>query len=96
MAGYQSFSRLAWSGESTEFEARLISRLGVMFFVTRRGAICARFVCFIRGLLTDAGGDAPTRARRALEAWLTPDEQEGAALVPVRVHIITRRAVDGE
>jgi SAM-dependent methyltransferase len=45
-------------------------------------------------LLSNAGGDAPTRARRALAARFTPYEQEGAVLMPARVHIITGRAVE--
>jgi len=45
-------------------------------------------------LLSDAGGDAPTRAHRALAARFTPYEQEGAVLMPARVHIIAGRAVE--
>jgi SAM-dependent methyltransferase len=45
-------------------------------------------------LLSNAGGDAPIRARRALAARFTPYEQEGAVLMPARVHIITGRAVE--
>jgi SAM-dependent methyltransferase len=45
-------------------------------------------------LLSNAGGDAPTRARRALTARFTPYEQEGAVLMPARVHIIAGRAVE--
>jgi hypothetical protein len=43
-------------------------------------------------LLSNAGGDAPTRARRALAARFTPYEQEGTVLMPARIHIITGRA----
>ncbi len=43
-------------------------------------------------LLSNAGGDAPNRARRALAARFTPYEQEGVVLMPARVHIITGRA----
>lgn len=43
-------------------------------------------------LLSNAGGDAPTRARRALAARFAPYEQEGVVLMPARVHIITGRA----
>ena len=45
-------------------------------------------------LLSEAGGDAPTRARRALAARFTPYEQQGAVLMPARVHIITGRALE--
>jgi SAM-dependent methyltransferase len=45
-------------------------------------------------LLSNAGGDTPTRARRALAARFVPYEQEGAVLMPARVHIITGRAVE--
>jgi SAM-dependent methyltransferase len=45
-------------------------------------------------LLASAGGDAPTRARRALAARFTHYEQEGAVLMPARVHIITGRAAE--
>lgn len=45
-------------------------------------------------LLSHAGGDAPTRARRALAARFTPYEQEGVVLMPARVHIVTGRAVE--
>lgn len=44
-------------------------------------------------LLSDAGGDAPNRARRALAARFTPHEREGIVLMPARIHIITGRAV---
>jgi SAM-dependent methyltransferase len=43
-------------------------------------------------LLSTAGGDAPTRAQRALAARFTPYEREGAVLMPARVHILTGRA----
>jgi hypothetical protein len=43
-------------------------------------------------LLSNAGGDAPTRARHALAARFTPYEHEGAVLIPARVHIIAGRA----
>jgi SAM-dependent methyltransferase len=45
-------------------------------------------------LLSNAGGDAATRALRALAARFTPYEQAGAILMPARVHIITGRAVE--
>jgi SAM-dependent methyltransferase len=45
-------------------------------------------------LLSNAGGDAATRALRALAVRFTPYEQEGAVLMPARVHIITGRAVE--
>ena len=45
-------------------------------------------------LLSNAGGDAPTRARRALAARFTAYEQEGTVLMPARVHIITGRVAD--
>jgi SAM-dependent methyltransferase len=44
--------------------------------------------------LSSAGGDAPARARRALAARFAPYEQEGAVLMPARVHIVTGRAVE--
>jgi SAM-dependent methyltransferase len=43
-------------------------------------------------LLVNAGGEAPSRARRALTARFAPHEREGAVLMPARVHIITGRA----
>jgi SAM-dependent methyltransferase len=43
-------------------------------------------------LLSKAGGDAATRARRALTARFAPYEQKGAVLMPARVHIIAGRA----
>jgi SAM-dependent methyltransferase len=45
-------------------------------------------------LLSNARGDAPARACRALAARFTPYEQEGAVVMPARVHIITGRAVE--
>ena len=42
--------------------------------------------------LSDAGGDAPMRAVRALAARFAPYEQAGAVLMPARVHIVTGRA----
>jgi len=45
-------------------------------------------------LLSNAGGDAPTRAHRALTARFAPHEQAGAVLMPARVHIITGRVVE--
>jgi SAM-dependent methyltransferase len=43
-------------------------------------------------LLSNAGGDAPPRAQRALTARFTAYEHEGAVLIPARVHIITGRS----
>ncbi|MEO8484308.1 MAG: class I SAM-dependent methyltransferase [Acidobacteriota bacterium] len=51
----------------------------------------ASFASFAE-LLSHAGGDAPSRARRALATRFTPYEQEGAVLMPARVHIIAGRA----
>jgi SAM-dependent methyltransferase len=45
-------------------------------------------------LLSDAGGDAPSRAHRALTARFSPYQQEGAVIMPARVHIITGRAIE--
>jgi SAM-dependent methyltransferase len=45
-------------------------------------------------LLSEAGGDAPTRARRALTARFTAYEHEGAVLMPARIHIVAGRAVE--
>lgn len=47
-------------------------------------------------LLSNAGGDAPTRAHRALATRFTPYEQRGAVMMPARVHIITGRAVPSD
>jgi SAM-dependent methyltransferase len=43
-------------------------------------------------LLSNAGGDAPARARRSLAARFAPYEQGGVVLMPARVHIVTGRA----
>jgi SAM-dependent methyltransferase len=43
-------------------------------------------------LLSNAGGDAPARVRRALAARFIPYEREGAVLMPARVHIVTGRS----
>ena len=45
-------------------------------------------------LLSNAGGDAPAKARGALAARFTPYEQDGVVLMPARVHIITGQAVE--
>jgi SAM-dependent methyltransferase len=45
-------------------------------------------------LLSNAGGDAPAKARGALAARFTSYEQEGAVLMPARVHIITGQTVE--
>jgi SAM-dependent methyltransferase len=45
-------------------------------------------------LLSNAGSDAPAKARRALAARFTPYAQEGVVLMPARVHIITGQAIE--
>jgi SAM-dependent methyltransferase len=45
-------------------------------------------------LLSNAGGDAPAKARKGLTARFTPYEQEGVVLMPARVHIITGHAIE--
>ena len=40
-------------------------------------------------LLSDAGGGAPARALRALTARFEPYEQQGAVMMPARVHIVS-------
>ena len=45
-------------------------------------------------LLLNAGGDAPSRAHRALVARFAPYEQQGAVVMPARVHIIAGQAAE--
>ncbi len=45
-------------------------------------------------LLSNAGGDAPAKARDVLAARFAPYEQDGAVLMPARVHIITGHTVE--
>jgi SAM-dependent methyltransferase len=42
-------------------------------------------------LLSNAGGDAPAKARESLAARFRPYEQEGAVRMPARVHIVAGR-----
>jgi hypothetical protein len=45
-------------------------------------------------LLSNAGNDAPVRARDLLAARFAPYEREGAVMMPARVHIVAGRTVE--
>ena len=45
-------------------------------------------------LLSNAGGDAPAKARDVLAARFAPYEREGAVMMPARVHNVAGRTVE--
>jgi SAM-dependent methyltransferase len=45
-------------------------------------------------LLSNAGSDAPVKARDVLAAQFAPYEREGAVMMPARVHIVAGRTVE--
>jgi hypothetical protein len=45
-------------------------------------------------LLSNAGSDAPAKARDVLAARFAPYEREGAVMMPARVHIVAGRTVE--